>query len=149
MWSGFLPLTSEEFPNADLTFENHPQAFNLLNLADANRETDHSCAWSCQSILQLRISLWKWSNVCVGGNGYNSQKMQIPKGWLFPANRDRKLTFQSQVSWISCVVGRRKNTEASVKGLISIKRQQFFYYFFFYFFVVIHVLEGRFRQQRG
>lgn len=43
MCSGFLPLTSEEFPNADLTFENHPQAFNLLNLAGANRGTDHSC----------------------------------------------------------------------------------------------------------
>lgn len=43
MCSGFLPLTSEEFPNADLTFEIHPKAFNLLNVAGANRETDHSC----------------------------------------------------------------------------------------------------------
>lgn len=116
MCSGFLPLTSEEFPNADLTFEIHPKAFNLLNVVGANRETDHSCVWSCQSILQLRLSLWKWWNVCVVGNGYNFPKISNSQGGFFPANIDRKLQFQSQVSWISWVVGQGKKT----KGPISI-----------------------------
>lgn len=120
MCSGFLPLTSEEFPNADLTFENHPQAFNLLNLAGANRGTDHSCVWSCQSVLQLRISLRKRRNVCAGRMALIPQKCKFPKP-----------IFQSQISWISCVVGWRKNIEASVKGLISIHLINFLLLFFF------------------
>lgn len=117
MRSVFLPLTSEEFPNVDLTFEIHPKAFNLLNVAGANRETDHSCVWSCQSILQLRLSLW---NMCVVGNGYNFPKILNSQSGFFPANTDRKLQFQSQVSWISWAVGQGNKTEVSEKGPSSI-----------------------------
>lgn len=49
--------------------------------------------------------------MCVVGNGYNFPKIKNSQSGFFPANIDRKLQFQSQVSWISWVVGQGKNKQ--------------------------------------